>query len=231
MLYLGHMAVDRYLDLADVIATCDFIESVLPYLSEKDRKPFEMAVTEARDGEEEYTREKLAELAKQVATMTWLARRALARFVETVGSELEWEAVVKNIRPSTAAVLRKLRKDAGAADLAATLAHPDASLLLKDDQEIEISMVRDEVRVDLYEDHVESLEPLMVDAESELKAMEKRLKTIRERAVEAGGTAQESLFDKLADLEDRILFKGEIVPLEVLDAEVGYSGGETVLEG
>ncbi|MCC6563872.1 hypothetical protein IT087_03185 [Candidatus Uhrbacteria bacterium] len=225
------MAVDRYLDLEDMTATCDFIESVLPYLPEKDRKQYEVSITAARDGAENLSKETLAEMAKNIAIITWPQRRALARFIETVGSELEWEAVVKNVRPSTATVLRKLRKDANAPDLAATLAHPDASTVLKDDQEIEISMVRDEARVDLYEDHQEALEPLVTEASVELEAIKKRLKKIRERELEAGGSQQERLNEKLTDLEDMIYFGGEVIPLEVLDAEVQFTGGETVLEG
>lgn len=225
------MAADPLLNLKDTTAVCDFIESVLPYVAEKDRKAYEASILSVRDGEAEPTKEQLAELAKEVAARTWPPRRALARFIETVGSELEWEGVVKNVRPSTATVLRKLRKDASATDLRSTLAHPDASVLLKDDQEIEISMVGDEVRVDLYEDHQESLEPLVAEAEAELEAMKKRLKKLHDRAIESSGSAQEGMFDKLNDLEDRIYFGGEAFPLEVLDAEVQFGSGETVLEG
>lgn len=222
--------VEPYLDLTDRTAVCDFIESVLPYLPEKDRKPYEALVEAGRDDAETVTRERLAEAAKNIGIVTWPARRALARFVESVGSELEWEAVVKNVRPSTAAILRKLRKDASATDLASTLAHSDASIVLKPDQEIEISMVRDEARIDLYEDHREALEPMIEDAVTELEAVKKRMKKLRERAVEATGTLQEANFDKLNDLEDRIYFGGEAVPLEILDAEVQFEAGAGVLE-
>lgn len=231
MIYWAGMAVEPLLNLKDTTAVCDFIESVLPYLPEKDRKPYETAITAARDGEEEPSKETLAAMAKNIGGITWPQRRALARFIETVGSELEWEAVVKNVRPSTATVLRKLRKDASATDLRSTLAHPDASVVLKDDQEIEISMVRDEARVDLYEDHQEALEPLVTEAQTELEAMKKRLKKLHDRALEVSGSAQEGMLDKLQDLEDRIYFGAEAFPLEVLDAEVQFGSGETVLEG
>lgn len=225
------MAVDLYLPLEDTTAVCDFIESVLPYLPEKDRKQYEITVTAARNHDESVTKEKLAEMAKNVAEITWPQRRALGRFIETVGSELEWEAVVKNVRPTTATILRKLRKDAHATDLASTLAHSDAAIVLKDDQEIEISMVRDEARVDLYEDHQEALEPLVAEAAVELEATKKRLKRIRDRALEANDEQQKNMFEKLGTLEDAIYFGGEAIPLEVLDSEVEFTGGEMVLEG
>jgi hypothetical protein len=225
------MGVDLYLNLEDTTAVCDFIESVLPYLPEKDRKQYEITVSAARNQDESVTKEKLAEMAKNIAEITWPQRRALGRFIETVGSELEWEAVVKNVRPTTATALRKLRKDANAPDLATTLAHPDVSTVLKDDQEIEVSMVRDEVRVDLYEDHQEALEPLVAEASVELEATKKRLKRIRERALEASEAQQKNMFEKLGELEDTIYFGGEAIPLEVLDAEVEFTGGEMVLEG
>lgn len=222
---------DRLLNLRDPIAVCDFIESFLGYVPEKDRKPYEAVVEEAREGAEAVKIERLAEMAKNIGAITWPRRRALARFIETVGSELEWEGVVKNVRPSTAALLKKLRKDAGTNDLTSTLAHSDASYLLKDDQEIEIRMIRDEVRSDLYDDHAESLEPMIDEAQIELEAMKKRLKKIRERADATTGTQQIAYFDKLADLEDRIYFGGEALPLEILDAEIQFDASETVLEG
>ncbi|HVM90917.1 MAG TPA: hypothetical protein VMU11_03410 [Verrucomicrobiae bacterium] len=221
---------DRLLNLRDTVAVCDFIESVLGYLPEKDRKPYEAMVEEMRGDEKAVTQERLAEMARNIGAVTWPRRRALARFVETVGSELEWEGVVKNVRPSTAALLKKLRKDAGAPDLASTLKHPDASTVLKPDMEIEINMIRDEVRADLYEDHQDALEPLIEEAASELEAMKKRLKKIREQADAVSGTQQIAYFDKLADLEDRIYFGGEAIPLEILDAEVQFDAGERVLE-
>jgi len=229
MLSFPHMP-ERLLNLRDTVAVCDFIESVLGYLPEKDRKPYEVVVEEAREGKG-VTVERLAEMAKNIGAVTWARRRALARFIETVGAELEWEGVVKNVRPSTAAILKKLRKDSGAGDLASTLTHPDASTLLKSDQEIEIGMIRDEVRTDLYEDHAEALEPLIEEAQTELEAMKKRLKKVREQADAVGGTQQIAYFDKLAALEDRIYFGGEAIPLETLDAEIQYDASEQVLEG
>ncbi len=220
-----------HLDLHTRIAVCDFIESVLPYLPEKDRKPYEALIQAARDESEEVTPERLADEAKNIGASTWPARHALARFIESVGSELEWEAVVKHVRPTTASLLKKLRKDANATDLASTLKDDDASIVLKPDQEIEISMVRDEARIDLYEDHQEALEPMIDEAAKELEAIKKRLKRLRERAVESTGTSQDAGFEKLNELENRIFFAGEAVPLEVLDAEVEFEAGATVLEG
>lgn len=219
------------MNLHDKMAICDFIESVLPYAPEKDRKPYETAISAARDGDESMTREKLAEMAKNIGAVTWPARHALRRFIETVGSELEWEAVVKHVRPSTATVLRKLRRDANATSLDGALSDNDASIVLSSDQDIEISMVGDEVRVDLFEDHKEALEPLITEASVELEAMKKRLKQLRDRAMEMHGTQQGALLDKLNDFESRIYFDGEAFPLETLDAEVQLSAGETVLEG
>lgn len=221
---------ETLLNLRDTTAVCDFIESVLPYVPEKDRKPYEQAVEQGRAKAEDMTEERLAEVAKNIGAVTWPERRALQRFLETIGSELEWEGVVTHLRPTTAALLKKLRKDAGTADLTTTLAHSDASFLLKDDQEIEIGMVRDEVRADLYEEHKENLGTFLEEAQVELEAIKKRLKKIRAQASATSGTQQIAYFDKLADFEDRIYFGGEAIPLEILDAEIQFDAGETVLE-
>ncbi len=221
---------DRLPNLHDTTSVCDFIESVLPYIPEKDRKPYETAVEEARAGGN-ITPERLVEFAHNIAAVSWPSRRALQRFLETVGSELEWEGVIKNVRPSTASLLKKLRKDAGTSDLTSTLKHPDASYLVKDDAEIEIGMVRDEVRADLYEEQQEHLGGFIEESVSELEAMKKRLKRLKQQAIDASGAQQDSYFSKYNDLEARIYYAGEAIPLEILDAEVQFDAGETVLEG
>jgi hypothetical protein len=219
-----------YLDLNDRTAVCDFIESVLPYLPEKDRKTYEALIETGREGSEAVTPERLAEAAKNIGIVTWPQRHALLRFIESVGSELEWEAVVKNVRPSTAVILKRLRKDAGTIDLASTIAHADASIVLKPDQEIEISMVRDEARIDLYEDHKEALEPMIEDADRHIQAVNKRMKTLRDQAVVTSGVQQDTLFEKLNEWEDRIYFGCEMIEIELLDADLAFTGGGA-LEG
>ncbi|MCC7522551.1 hypothetical protein IT407_02000 [Candidatus Uhrbacteria bacterium] len=220
--------MERYLNLQDPVAIADFMLSVIDFLPAKDRKLYEQAA-EAVHGGERLPKEHLAEMAKNIAGITWPARRALDHFLKTIGSELEWEAVITNVRPATALLLKRLRKNAGTSDLESTLAHPDAGLAIHSEQEIEINMVRDEARIDLFETHKDALAPMIEEALVEFEAIKKRLKKIREQVFEMKGAAQDTLLARLEDMEDRVYFGGEAPALEALDAELQFDREEAAL--
>ncbi len=204
----------------DPIAIADFMESVLEFVPEADREPYQALIDEVRSGQAPAV-ERLAEAAKNLAAVTWPARRGLQRFLSEMGAEIEWEAVLEAVRPTTATLLKRLRKHVGVKTLDETLADPQASYAIHEREEIEISMVRQEVQGHLWEEHQEALAPLVDEAKSELGALRKRLKLLREQAPAMRG--QEELARAKVDaFEDRVYFGGEAIPLEVLDAELAF---------
>ncbi len=213
-----------HLDIAELEPMADFIESVMEYLPEKDRASYNKAVAEARAGT--ITRERLLEMAKNVGSVTWPMRRTLDHFLSTVGAELEWEKVLEHVRPTTALLLKKLRESAGAIPLGDMLKNADASYLISPEQQVEIDMVREEARLDLWNEHKEHLATMLADASTELEAMKKRLKLMREQTLATQGAEQSNLLERLATYDDRIYFGGEAIPLELLDAELTFDAEE-----
>lgn len=220
--------MESFLNLEDRELTADFILAAADYLPAKERKPYEQ-IAERVLAHEHVPTEELAGMAKKIAEETWAAKRALDQFLKTIGQELEWEAVITNVRPATALLLKRLRKNADAKSLEETLDAPDASYAIQSEQEIEIDMVRDEARVDLFESHKEALEPMIAEAQAEFDAIKKRLKKIREQAFEMKGAAQDTLIARLDTLEDNIYFGGEAPKLEVLDTELNFDREEAAL--
>lgn len=208
----------------DLSSLADFMESVLEFLPAKDRKAYEKAVAEARAGS--IKRERMMDLAKNLGVVTWPMRRTLDRFLETVGSELEWERVLEHVRPTTALLLKRLRKNAEASNLTDTLKSPDAAYTISPEQEIEIGMVRAEARLDLWTEHSSNLQDMLTETAADLEAMKKRLKLLHEQALSTKGVEQGNLLDRLASYEDRIFFGGEAIALEILDAELKYDAEE-----
>lgn len=223
---LSYVYMERYLNLHDVIAVADFMESVIDFLPEKDRKPYQQLI-DAVHAKEHISRERLAEAAKNIGAVTWSARRALGHFIATVGSELEWEAMLEQARPATALLLKRLRQSAGTTTLDETLKTTDAQYAIGPDQEVEITMLRDEVRYHLWESHHEALGPMIEEIAVELGAIKKRLKKLREQATKSDPATRDRLLDTLESFEDKLYFGGELIPLELLDAEIRLDAEES----
>lgn len=224
MLSYGRM--ERYLNLHDLVAVADFMESVIDFLPEKDRRPYQQLIDTVQDSGH-VSRERLAEAAKNIGAVTWASRRALDHFLASVGAELEWEAVLEHARPATALLLKRLRRSAGTSSLDETLKSTDAQYAIGPDQEVEISMLRDEVRYHLWESHGEALQPMIEELSIELEAIKKRLKKLREQAMKSDEATRDRLLDVLNRFEDRLYFGGEAIPLESLDAELVFDAEES----
>ena len=219
-------AMERYLNLHDTTAVADFMESVVDFLPEKDRKPYQQLIDSVHAGSH-VSRERLAEAAKNIGAVTWPARRALEHFIATVGAELEWEALLERARPATALLLKRLRRSAGTSTLDETLKTTDAQYAIGPDQEVEISMLRDEVRYHIWESHSDALEPMIEETAIELEAIKKRLKRLREQAAKSDAATRDRLLDTLERFEDQLYFGGEVIALESLDAEIKYDAEDS----
>lgn len=204
------------------------MESVLEFLPKGDRRVYQKAIDRV-DAGEDVVDERLVEMAKNAGAVSWPMRYALKRFLEDVGSELEWEKVLEALRPATRALLKELKKLTNAKTLDEALNTSDATIIIHPEQELEIQMVRDEVRMELWEEHKESMDVLIQEGVTELEAIRKRLKQIRKQAEKMSGSEQDLLFKKLDAFEDRLYFGGEALPLSLLDEELQYDSEEAAL--
>jgi predicted HTH domain antitoxin len=211
---------DAHLDLHNVLAVTDFIDSVVEYLPEKDRAPYQKLAEDLHGGKK-VKAEIMAEMAKNLGAATWPARFAMKEFLASTGIEMEWDAVMKAVRPTTALLLKRLRKNVGMKTLDETLDSSDAPMAIHESEETEIDLVREEVHIELFQEHRKNLAPMVKEAQVELEAMKKWLKQLRDVAGKIP-KEQSLILSKLEHYEDRIYFDGEKVPLDILDKEVGY---------
>lgn len=211
---------EAHLDLHDALAVTDFIDANVEYLPEKDRAPYQKLAEDLHAGKK-VKQDIMAEMAKNLGAATWPSRFALKQFLESAGAEMEWDAIVKAVRPTTALLLKRLRKNAGTKTLDETLNSSDAPMAIHESEETEIALVREEARIELFQEHRKNLAPMVKEAQVELEAMKKRLKQLRDVAGKLP-KEQTLILSKLDHYEDRIYFDGELVPLELLDKEVGY---------
>jgi chromosome segregation ATPase len=217
----------RFLNVRDPVQVADFIDSVVEYLPESEQAEYAKFVAKLHQ-EEEVTPEEMSEQAKGIALKTWPIRRALDKYLQGAGAEKEWEAVLDAVRPTTALLLKRLWKNSGLRTLDEALASSDAPLAIHDSEEMEIKLVRPEVRISIWEEEQETLKPLLKEAMGELEALQKRLKILREQAMRVA-KQQEALLARLEGLEDRIYFAGESPSLEKLDAEMQYALEESII--
>lgn len=210
----------RFLNVRDPVQVADFIDSVVEYLPEDQQKEYISFVAELHEEEgDEVKPEEMAQKAKTIAVQTWPAHRALEKYLQGAGAEKEWEAVLEAVRPTTSLLLKRLWKNSGCRTLDEALASSDAPLAIHDEEEMEIKLVRPEVRISLWQDEQETLKPLVKEATMELEGLQKRLKALRDQALRSA-KQQDSLLAQLESLEDRIYFAGQSIPLDKLDLEL-----------
>lgn len=210
---------EGYLNLRDSIAVADFIESVADYLPEKDRKPYQALAADLEAGKKVSTT-RMADVARNLGAATWAPRRAISSFLAKKGAEAEWEAVLSNVRPTTALLLKRLRKSSDAKTLDDALNSSDAPMAIHDEEEIELESVRPEIRLKLWQEHQKKLTKSLAECQSELEEIKKRFKRMRDVASKIAAPGQ--LLSKLEGFEDRVYFGGEVIPLDVLDAELNF---------
>src|SRR3989338_6944367 len=122
---------ERHLNLRDKTAVAEFIASQLEFLPENDRKPYEK-ILEDLEAHRTIQEDELIAVAKNIAAVSWPARRALDRFLKSVGAEFEWEALLNNLRPKTTQILKRLKKNDGVKTIDEALASTEATTLLAD---------------------------------------------------------------------------------------------------
>lgn len=213
---------DLFLDLKDKPRVIDFLVEAVPFMASSDeRGEVEVLVKQYQDGERVPT-DKLADVARRVAISTWPSRYALKRFLSHEGVEEEWKKVLAAVRPSTAHLLKRTRQATKAGSLDELLKHPEATPALRDEETEEIGRTRVHVREDIWKSKKDELSRLVNDGQRECDGYVKRLRGLRDLAEALPQSLQEEVFSKLRHYEDRIMFAGEIVPMEILDEEIRY---------
>lgn len=213
---------DLFLDLRDRARTADFLQAYAHWTEGADRTAAEKLLEDWQStGKTPST--KLADMARKLARAVWPQRQALHRWLrEGAGAQAQWDGVLKAVRPSTAHLLKRLAMGLNGANLADILAHPDADQALRDEERQEIALVQAQVDEALWHAHKDALAGAATDAKRAMKTYLERLSELRDLAVNMPEPFQGEIFSKLERYEDRMLFEGEALPLEVLDDEIRY---------
>jgi hypothetical protein len=212
---------DLFLDLKDAPRVVDFLVEAGAYADFKQREAAEAMVQDYQNGKKIPT-VKLAKAARKLALATWSSRTAVDHFFTHEGCEEEWSLVTAAIRPSTAHLLKRFRKGADVKTLDEVLKHEDSDSVLREEERLEIDEVRKHVRHDFWKEKGSTLALLIKDREAELNAYRERFETLRELASALAASLQDEVFSKITHYEDRILYTGEMLPLEILDQEIKY---------
>lgn len=209
-------------------SVADFLESLMELVPADQRSPFLEAIHDIRDHRYP-SKERLAELTYTLGKVTWPARRALARYAEsTDGSAYEWDRVLERCRTSTASALKKLRHALPSAPLDTALRQADAAILIDADREMELALLRPQILSALWREHQNLLAPFIHQAQTELHEIEQRFARMKEEATKSR-TQQDLLLSKLATFKDRVYVDGEVLPTEMLDAELQFEREERAL--
>lgn len=210
-----------FLDLRDKPRVIDFLVMASPYADKKMQSAMEKIVRMYQDGEHVAT-DLLANDARKLAIATWPVRYAVNRFLTHEGAKEEWDLVTAAVRPSTAHLMKRFKTSVKAKTLDEVLKHDDVGSALREEETDEIAHVREQVREQVWKDKHDELAVLVKDGERECEQYKTRFAALRDLAVVLPPSLQEEVFAKLASYEDRIMFHGEIVPLEILDEEIKY---------
>ncbi|MBU1348484.1 hypothetical protein KJ781_00230 [Patescibacteria group bacterium] len=211
-----------FLDLSDAPRVIDFLVMASAYAGKKERLEAERFVKGHHDGNDPPT-EDLAAAARTLAIVTWPARHAVRYYLSHEGSEEEWKRVTAMVRPSTKVLMNRFRKGVGAKTLDEVLQHEDVGTALREDDEMfEVTHVRDQVAEDVWKEKHEALGLLVKDGVRGMEAYRERFRRLRDLAESLPVAAQDEVLSKMRHFEDRILFKGEQVPLEILDGEIAF---------
>lgn len=209
-----------FVNTRDRMETVDFIDGLIEYLPETEQAE-SLALVEASTDVDAVSQVRLAEAAKQYAIVSWSAERAVKRYVESQGAEEEWNRLLTAVRPATALLLNRLRTHTKTHSLDQALATPEALSAIHGETEMEIELVRSEIRIDLWLAQPKGIKEELEEAKKEFEGMYQRLEKLRKFAGESD--KRKSMEKMLEDFEQRIFFGRETIPLEVLDKELRFT--------
>ncbi len=210
--------VHGHVDIDDPLALADFLDRNIEFLSEKARIPFVKDLETLERGEV-FSRAQSAEVIKDLGVASWPMRRALASYLESDGVEDEWRRMLALVRPTTALLLKRLRKNTNAKTLDEALASSDAAYAIHEREEEEIAHLRPEVHIQIWKEQCAALAPRVAAERKTLTELQKRFQQWRSMA-RTSIKNEGVLMEKVERYEERVFIGGEMIPLESLDEEL-----------
>ncbi len=212
----------RYLSLQDPEAVADYIESVIELVPERSRQEYEALQAKVLSGAA-LDPEELAQKIQTLGLLVWVPKRAVSLYTKTLeGAAEEWRKLDESLRPATSFLLSRIRRNTGAMTVEEAVLSGDGEYGLYEEQRDEIEALLAEIAIELWQEQQPKLTAQVKEAQEELDAIRKRLMVFK-RSLERieDKKEKEAAEAKLEAYEEQIFFLGEMVPLEVLDQELG----------
>ncbi|MFZ6015301.1 MAG: hypothetical protein ACOYUZ_03005 [Patescibacteria group bacterium] len=212
---------ELYLDLRDKRQIVDFLSNWLAFVPEDLKSKAEKIIDKFDDGILD-VKEDIAEFAIGFAKALYPIRFAMDEFFKEQGALIEWDQVEKSVRRSTAHLMHRFKQNNGIDSIDELLDHEDFDMTFGDEERSEILQVRHFVREDYIKNHPKVLDVLIDEGKRVLAHFEGMMEKMRNTAGSLPTLLQEELYNKVTRYEDRVLFNGERIDLDVLKEELAY---------
>ncbi|MBU2566799.1 hypothetical protein KKG46_04550 [Patescibacteria group bacterium] len=212
---------DFYLNLNSRTRIADFLSEWLGYGSKDIKAKADTLLTAYDDGKELVAAD-MADVVRDLAIDIWPIRFALNRFFTEEGGMVEWDLVEKAVTRSTAHLMERFRKTSGVNSLDDLFNHDDFDMSFKDAERSEIEQVRIHIREDYWKNHSQNLEKLEQEGRLILEQFVEEMEKMRKIAEGLPTMLQDELYSKISRFEDRTLYYGEHIPMELLNEELAY---------
>lgn len=212
---------ELYLDVTDRNRIVDFIAAHVPFAPAAAQKRLEKLLRDAETDEAAVPVHALADAARKLAIAVWPARYAVAAY-GAAHPDAVWGAVASSLRSHTRVHIERLRRAFKEDSVEALLERSDADAALSDDERLELQSALAEAQVTVWKMHRTEMKDAVENASGALSRFLERMEALRELGGNLDVGLQREAFSKADHYEDRMLYEGELVPLEILDEEIAY---------
>ena len=213
---------DYFLDLQNRNRVLDFLVTFVPFVqSAKERARIEKKIRDAEEQKEEISEAVLMDTIRDLAKHVWPVRYAVAQYIEQHPG-VEWEVIALALTPQTHAHIVRLRSTYSEPVLESLLNMHEVDAVLDDAEKIELKSVLQEASLSIWKSFGGDMKDDLQKGEMLLSAFQDRMETLRRLGGELDESLQQEVYSKVTHYEDRFLYEGESVPIEILDEEIAY---------
>lgn len=212
---------ERSINQPSALELVDFLSEWRDLAPEELQVQADELITAYDDGQTQDLAE-LAQFVEDFAWRIWPARFALGAFFGEQGALVEWDRISAAVRRSTAHLMQRFKQATGCQSIDQMLQHDDFDQTFKETEQHEINNLRHQVRTDFWKSHPETFSVLVSEGDSLRDGYKRILKELDDIAQVLPGLMSEEARSKSINLKERILYKGEHIPLELMESELIY---------
>ncbi|MCR4279056.1 MAG: hypothetical protein NUV81_04140 [bacterium] len=213
---------DFFLDLQNRNRVIDFLVTFLPLvMPAKERARMEKYVRDAEADETRFSQLELMDTVRDLAVRVWSARYAVATYIQE-HPNTEWDVIEPILTPQTKAHITRLRSTYAEPTFESFLHRNEVDAVLDEAEKLELKNVLQESHLVIWKTRGEEMKEALKKGDALREAFQERMEMLRGLGSELEESLQKEVYSKVTHFEDRFLFEGEIVPIEILDEEIAY---------